>query len=204
MVRVVVLQESRITVRAAPPPQIQGSFSRPPRTHRVSREVNTCPECCQNKVGRLRIFTGNVRTPISATIEEFIDVATLCPCGAVLGWRFAGKFFEYAIELRQRLKTDRERNFAYAKIRIVQETTRFLESCAGNVFDKVNPGHPLELLAQMIPTDADCLCNSWQRKLFLEMFIDEISRPPNFHRFRPIAFSAEALRGLSRIQHIHN
>src|ERR1039457_7461383 len=111
MVRVVVLQESRITVRAAPPPQIQGSFSCPPRTHRVSREVNTCPQCCQNKVGRLRIFTGNVRSPISAPVEELIGVAALYPRGAVLGWRFARQLFEYAIELRQRLKTDRQRDF---------------------------------------------------------------------------------------------
>lgn len=147
-----------------------------------------------------RIFTAKVLSPISASI----GAAALCPRGAILGWRFARQLFEYAIELRQRLKTDRECDFAYAKIDIVQKNKRLFKSGAGNVVDKVNASHLLELLTQMIPADVDRPCHFRQRKLFIRVFVDEIARPPDFDRFRLIAFSAEALRRLSRIPHIHN
>jgi hypothetical protein len=63
--------------------------------------------------------------------------------------RLPSQCFESPIELRQRLESDRERDFAHTEIGIVQETTRLLETGAGNIFDEVNPGHLLELLAQV-------------------------------------------------------
>jgi hypothetical protein len=83
----------------------------------------------------------------------------------------------------------RERDFVHTKIRIVQKTTRFLESCASNVFDEVNPGHLLELLAQMIRADVDRLCHLGQRKLLIRMLVDKIPRFPDFDRLRSIPLS---------------
>ena len=102
------------------------------------------------------------------------------------------------------MESHRERDFAYAKIVIVQENKRLFKSGASNVVDKVNASHLLELLTQMVCADIDRPCHFRQRKLFIRMLVDKIARSPNFHRFRLIAFSAEALRRLSRIPHIHN
>lgn len=88
----------------------------------------------------------------------------------------------------------RERDFVHTKIRIVQKTTRFLESCASNVFDEVNPGHLLELLAQMIRADVDRLCHLGQRKLLIRMLVDEIPRFPDFYRLSQISVSQGDLR----------
>ena len=69
--------------------------------------------------------------------------------------RFPRQLFENAIELRQRLKPDRECDFADAKIDIMQKGARFFEPCAGDVIDKIYTGHLLELFAQMIRADVD-------------------------------------------------
>jgi hypothetical protein len=67
--------------------------------------------------------------------------------------RLAREFLENTIELRQRLETDGEGDFADPKIRILQEITRFADAYAGDVIDKVDPGHFFELLAQVIAAD---------------------------------------------------
>ena len=73
--------------------------------------------------------------------------------GPKLSWGFSCELFENAIELRQRLKADGERDFANPQSRILQEVTRFGDAYAGDVIDKVDPGHFFELLAQVIAAD---------------------------------------------------
>jgi hypothetical protein len=110
-------------------------------------------------------------------------------CCPVFSGRLPREFPENAIELRQGLKARGERNLTYAQIDIVQKCARLFESCAGNVFDEVNPGHLLELLAQMIPADVDRLCHLGQRKLFIRMLVDKFPRFPDFDRLRSIPLS---------------
>lgn len=85
---------------------------------------------------------------------------------AVLSWRFARQFFEDPIELRERLKTDCERDFADAQIRIPQQITRILESDAGDVIDKIYARHLLERFTEMIRADIDCFRHLAERKFF--------------------------------------
>jgi hypothetical protein len=73
--------------------------------------------------------------------------------GSKLRRRFPRELFENAIELRQRLEADCEGDFADPRIRILQEITRFANTYAGDVIDKVDPGHFFELLAQVIAAD---------------------------------------------------
>src|SRR6266567_7862865 len=96
--------------------------------------------------------------------------------------RLAREFLENTIELRQRLETDGEGDFADPKIRILQEITRFADAYAGDVIDKVDPGHFFELLAQVITADAAKLRDFRQRKFVIRMLLDEFSRLPNFYR----------------------
>ena len=77
--------------------------------------------------------------------------------------RFSCELFENAIELRQRLEADCEGDFADPKIRILQEITRFADAYAGDVIDKVDPGHFFELLAQVIGADVDELADFRKR-----------------------------------------
>ena len=68
---------------------------------------------------------------------------------AIFGRRLAGEFLEHTIELRQRLKSDRERDFADAKIKVVQKCARFYKSPTRDVVDKIDARYFLELFAQM-------------------------------------------------------
>ena len=67
--------------------------------------------------------------------------------------RLAREFLENTIELRQRLETDGEGDFADPKIRILQEITRFADADAGDIIDKIYTGHLFELFAQVIGAD---------------------------------------------------
>lgn len=75
--------------------------------------------------------------------------------GPILGGRFARQVFENTIELRKRLKSDRERDLTDAQLRIAQKVTGFFESGSCDVIDKVYAGDLLESFAQMICADAD-------------------------------------------------
>lgn len=110
-------------------------------------------------------------------------------CSAILSGRLAGQFFENAIKLRQRLESGRERDLAYAQVEIVQERARLFKPGAGNVVDKINPGHLLELFTQMIRANIDRPCHLRQRKLFIRMRMDKIPSFPNFDRLRSIPLS---------------
>ena len=108
--------------------------------------------------------------------------------GSKLRRRFSRELFENAIELRQRLEADCEGDFADPKIRILQEIARFADAYAGDVIDKVDPGHFFELLAQVIAADVAKLRDFRQRKFVIRVLVDEFSRFPNFYRLS--AFSA--------------
>lgn len=85
---------------------------------------------------RLRISSAKIQRRFGAVSE----LASFCPSKmgcAIRGWRFTRERFENAIELRERLKPDRECDLANAKIRIQQQLARFSEPCAGDVMDKI-------------------------------------------------------------------
>jgi len=84
------------------------------------------------------------------------------------------------------LEADRERDFADAKIDIVQKIARLLDPCVRDVIDKVYSSYFFEFFAQVIGTDVDGLGDLVERKLFVRMVADKISRFPNFNRFCPI------------------
>ena len=87
------------------------------------------------------------------------------------------------------MKPDRECDLTDTQTPILQEVARFFESRAGDVIDKIHAGDLLELFAQMIRTAIDRACHFGQRKLFIRMFVDEIPRFPDFHRFGPMAIA---------------
>lgn len=72
---------------------------------------------------------------------------------AKLRRRLARDFFECTIELRQRLKPDRESDVGHATLSILQKRLRFFDSCAADVIDEVFAGYLFEFFAQIIRTD---------------------------------------------------
>ncbi len=74
---------------------------------------------------------------------------------AKLTWGSSRELFENAIELRQRLKADSERDFGDSQMLILQEFARFLGPRLSDVMNKVYTGHLFEFAAQVIGTDAD-------------------------------------------------
>ena len=80
--------------------------------------------------------------------------------------RFARKAFEHAIELGERLKSRRERDFADAHMTVLQEVTGSFEPSARDILDKIYARYLLEILAQMIRVHVDRFCDSGQGELF--------------------------------------
>lgn len=109
-----------------------------------------------------------------------------CP---ICSRRFSGKFFENAIELRERLEPDSKCDFTDAKIDIFQELACFLKPAARNVINKLCAGHLFELFAQVRRIDPDRLGHFAQRKLFGGMFLNEPARFPDVSRLGVIELS---------------
>ena len=110
IVRLVVLQESKITARATAPPAPHNKLSRLPRIHRVGLEPHTDGEYVQKPkiitthfFGRFLLASQNLACPAGAYRSR-----------AILRRRFTRKSFENAIELRERLKARGERDFTDA------------------------------------------------------------------------------------------
>lgn len=101
---------------------------------------------------------------------------------AICSRRFPGEPFKYAIELREGLKSDLERDLADSKIAVCQKVARLVEPGTRNVVDKIYAGHLLELLAEMIPANAGRFRYLAERKFFGRMSLDELSSLPDFHR----------------------
>jgi len=81
---------------------------------------------------------------------------------SILSWRFAREFPEHAIKLRKRLKSDRERDFADAKIDILQELARVFEPPLRHVIDELGPGYLFELFAEMRRINAGRIRHSYE------------------------------------------
>ena len=75
--------------------------------------------------------------------------------GAVLSWRFPRQSLENAIELRQRLKSRGERDFADAYITVVYKFACSVEPAACHVLDKRHPSDLLKSFAQIIRVNVD-------------------------------------------------
>lgn len=101
---------------------------------------------------------------------------------AIFRWRFSGILSEDAVELRKRLKSDRESDFADSKIDILQQLSRFFESGPGDVIDKLHAGYLFEFFAEMSRINARDSRDFFERQVFVEMFIDIFPRAPNIAR----------------------
>ena len=111
---------------------------------------------------------------------------------AILSRRFAAQDLEDAVELRKRLKADRECNFADPKIDIFQKFARLFESGARDVVDKLDTGDLFEFFAQVSRVDSDGTGHSSQRKLFVRVFFNESPCFPDIARLRPVSVGREA------------
>ena len=111
IVRVVVLQESKMTASAAVPPVPHKIFSRLPRTHRASLECHTKGECCQKPQMPTTHFYGKKPSNFSyrhllltltfATYALFrvpTAAGVLCPFGIVLSPMIAGAAMTFSSE----------------------------------------------------------------------------------------------------------
>lgn len=114
IVRLVVLQESKITARATAPPALHKKLSRLPCIHRVSLENHTNREYAQ----KLKIVTTHFFGFFLVAILILPTVTNHVLCGTELRWRFARKLPEHAIELRQRLKSRSERDLTDSHIAV--------------------------------------------------------------------------------------
>ena len=132
--------------------EIHNPLSRLPWIHRVNLGCHMKRSVVRKPIHRLRIFTVNIPAKILRVPNNLLAVM-LRMCRAILRWRFARQLFEDAVELRQRLEADRERDFAYAKINLEQKNVRLFDALAGDVIDKVYPCHLFELFAQVIGAD---------------------------------------------------
>ena len=88
------------------------------------------------------------------------------PRPAIFRWGFARKLFEYAIELREGLKSRSECDFADVQITVSQQITCGDEASARDVLDKIDTGHLLEIFAQIIGVYVHRFRDFRQRKLF--------------------------------------
>ncbi len=113
---------------------------------------------------------------------------------AILTWRLSGQGLEDAVELRKRLKPDRECDFADLKVDICQKFARLLESGACDVIDILDAGHMFEFLAQVGRVDAYGTSYSCQRKVLVSMFFNESPRFPNIARLRPVPVVRESVK----------
>jgi len=86
--------------------------------------------------------------------------------GAILSWRFARQPFENAIELRERLKADGERDFTDAQFGVEQKITRICEPDARDILDEICAGYLFEIFTQVIGVHVHHICDLGQRKLF--------------------------------------
>ena len=112
IVRLVVLQESKITASATAPPAPHNKLSRLPWIHRVSLEPHTNGEYAQKQ----KIITTHFFGFFPADAIGILPMPASHTLGStVLRRRFPGKSFKNAIELRERLKPRRERDFTDAK-----------------------------------------------------------------------------------------
>src|SRR6266542_973486 len=180
-----VLHESRTTASAAAPLIAQNNLSRLRWIHRVSLECHTDGEYCQRHRPVTTHFFGKSDGSFCGAIFDLAPFSLLMSC-AIRTRRFIRQPFEDTIELRERLEPHSECDFADAQIRIQQQIARFVESGACHVIDKIYAGDLLELLAEMIRADVDCSRYFVERKFFAGMFVDELPRFPDFHRFGTI------------------
>ena len=79
--------------------------------------------------------------------------------------RSAGHFFEGAVELRERLKTDRERDFTNPFLRIAQEAACSLNANMRQVVNEIDTSDLLKFFTQVVRTDIDRFGYSGEREL---------------------------------------
>ena len=163
IVRLVVLQESKITASATAPPAPQNKLSRLPWIHGVSLEPHTNGEYAQKQ----KIVTTHFFGCFLSRPSNFAYPGAALRSGAILCRRFTRKSFENAIELRERLKARRERDFANAQITVSQEIARVLKSGARDILNESYPSHLLKFFAEIVRADVHGFRCFAQRNFFV-------------------------------------
>lgn len=182
IVRVVVLQESRMTASAAVPPAPQSSLSRLPWIHRVNLECHTDGEYCQEyKTVTTHFFGKSVGIFQVAPILELAPPSRSMSCmsSAICARRLSGELLEDTVELGKGLEPNFERDLADAQIRISQEITRVFEPSARDILDKIYASYLLKLFAQMVRVDVDGLRHLGQAEVLLRVLVNEVAGFPD-------------------------
>lgn len=112
----------------------------------------------------------------------------------IFSGRFAGTFFENAVELRKRLKSDGERNFADSKIAFLQKFKGVVESHPRDVIDKLDPGHLFEFFAEVGRVDSDGAGHFLERNMFAGVFFDESPCFPDVPGFGSLPLVLESAK----------
>ena len=113
IVRLVVLQESKISASATAPPAPHKNVSRLPRIHRVNLEPHTNREYAQKQK---TVTTHFFRFFLGGLSKFYREVRSRAADSTKLRRRFARQSSENAIELRERLKPSCERDLTDAQI----------------------------------------------------------------------------------------
>ena len=163
IVQLVVLQESKITASATAPPAPHNKLSRLPWTHRVRLQRHTNGEYCQNDKTVSIHFFSFFLTPAS----KFYRCRRIHAFGRTISRRrFARKSLKHAIELRERLKPCRERDFTDAQFAVSREVTGSFETRCATYSTKFMPVTCLKFSLQIIRVHVDRFRDFCQRKLF--------------------------------------
>src|SRR6476620_5715747 len=92
---------------------------------------------------------------------------------SILAGRSAAELLEHTVELRQRLKTDFERDLADRSISVTQTFAGSVKTQAGHVLHKIRAGNLLEFFAEMAGADVRRPCRAAQRHLIGIIFVYE-------------------------------
>src|SRR5262249_7241004 len=145
-------------VSAAVPPTAHNSFSRLPCSHTTGLRSRTRADYYQKRERQPRIYSEKVTRTNSTSLAISSPWVRI----SIFSWRFTRELPEHAIELRKRLKSDRERDFADAKIDILQELARMFEPPLRHIIDELGPGYLFELFAEMRRINAGRVCHSYE------------------------------------------
>ena len=154
--------QGAMTSSATAPRHPINKLSRLPWIHRVSLECHT--DC--NYAQKQKLMTTHFFGFFRMSYPNFTGCRGHAFARTILGRRSTRKSFKDAIELRQRLKARRERDFADAQITVSQEITRSVETSACDVFDKLYTGYLLEFFAEIIRVNIDRFRHPREGKFF--------------------------------------
>src|ERR1039458_8621354 len=106
---------------------------------------------------------------------------------AIFGRRLAEDFFEYAVEMRERLEADFKGDFTHAQIRVEQKIFGFFNPHARDVIGEIDADNFFERLAEVITAHVRGLGDLAEGKFLGLMFVDVGARLGDDRRLRVFA-----------------